>query len=435
MVRRRWRCVAENPGAPADDCTTAAASSVHDSPLSNPGILSRTASHHPDRPNLPACPALPYRVLLTSDFFEPGFRAGGPVRSVAKLLDDVSTAIEVTMVTRDRDLGCQQPYPGLSGRWFRRRQARIYYLDTSNRRQFYTLLRTLRSTTFDLLYVNSLWATFAIVPILAARIGVLRVRQILIAPRGEVAPSALKVKSFKKSLFLRVWRPFLRSSKVRWHATSDREAQLITRVFPWAQIETRRCDVALPPEPITPVEINGPLRLVFIGRISPIKNVSVAIEALTRMTRPVIFDLYGPLEDPAYWAGCQDLARELPTLVTLTYRGELRPHEVPSTFAAYDAFVFPTQGENFGHVIAESLSASCPVVCSDQTPWTSLLRAGGGVVLAENTPAALAYHLDQLAGLTPAERLAARRAAGDTYRSWRGEARGPNILDRIRMIG
>ncbi|NGM11413.1 glycosyltransferase [Verrucosispora sioxanthis] len=354
---------------------------------------------------------------------------------MAKLLDDVSAAVEVTMVTRDRDLGCDQPYSGLSGQWVRRRQARIYYLDAKNRRQLYRILRTLRSTMFDLLYVNSLWATFAVVPIVATRIGLLRVREILIAPRGELSPSALKVKSFKKRLFLRVWRPLIKSSRVRWHATSDREAQSIAQVFPRARIETRQVDVALPLEPMAPVELDGPLRLVFIGRINPIKNLSLTILALARITRPVIFDLYGPVEDPAYWAECQDLARQLPPAVTLAYGGELRPGDVPSTFAGYDAFVFPTQGENFGHVIAESLSASCPVICSDQTPWSSLLRAGGGIVLADLTPAALAEQLDQLARRTPTERLAARRAAGDAYRSWRAEARGPNILDQIRLLG
>jgi glycosyltransferase involved in cell wall biosynthesis len=46
---------------------------------------------------------------------------------------------------------------------------------------------------------------------------------------------------------------------------------------------------------------------------------------------------------------------------------------VREVFSRYDAFVLPTLGENVGHVIAESLSASCPVICSDETPWTDLL--------------------------------------------------------------
>lgn len=374
-----------------------------------------------------------FRVLLTCDYFEPGFRAGGPIRSIAQLLDVVSSAVEVTMVTRDRDLGSTEAYPGLSGRWVRRGRTRICYLDPRRPRHWLALVRELRSTRFDLLYVNSLWATSSILPILAVRIGLIRVRKILIAPRGELAQSALNVKTGKKRLFLRAWRPFLKWSRVLWHATSPQEAMLIRQTFDWARIEIRQNEVALPPEPLPPVETGEPVRLVFVGRINPIKNLSMVIAALARMTRPVVFDIYGPLEDTGYWSACQELARQLPEAVTVTYRGELTPEQVPTTFARYDAFVFPTRGENFGHVIAESLSASCPVICSDQTPWNPVLRAGGGIVLTDLTPDALAGQLDRLARSPAAERLRARRAAGEAYRAWRAGAADPNILDRIRL--
>ncbi|MGW3898727.1 glycosyltransferase family 4 protein [Micromonospora profundi] len=409
-----------------DDSNPAAAKSIHNSSLTvhDP----RGVTHSSE-----SSPAQPYRVLLTCDFFEPGFRAGGPVRSVAQLLDTVSPAIEVMMVTRDRDLGSTEPYPGLSGRWAHRGPARIYYLDPGRIRQWYTMLRALRSSKFDLLYVNSLWAMSSILPILAAQTRIVQVDRILLAPRGELAASALGVKSRKKRLFLRVWRPILRRLRVHWHATNPHEAQLIRDVFPWARIETRRNEVSLPPEPIPPAEIGGPPRLVFIGRISPIKNLAKVVEALALVTRPVVFDVYGPIEDRSYWAECQLLAQRLPASVTFSYRGELAPSEVRSTFARYDMFAFPTQGENFGHVIAESLSASCPVICSDETPWSPVLRAGGGAVLTDATVATLAHQIDQFAQRSREQRLAARRAAGQVYRSWRAETDGPNILDRIRL--
>ncbi|RZT77490.1 glycosyltransferase involved in cell wall biosynthesis [Micromonospora violae] len=407
------------------DGTPAAANAIHNSSrmVPEPGGVA-----HPTESPVP-----PYRVLLTCDFFEPGFRAGGPVRSVAQLLDTVSPSIEVTMVTRDRDLGSTEPYPGLSGHWARRGPARIYYLDPGRLRQWYALLKTLRSSPFDLLYVNSLWAMSSILPILAAITRIIRVERILVAPRGELAASALGVKSRKKRLFLSVWRPILRRRRVQWHATNPHEAQLIRDLFPWARIETRRNEVSLPAEPIPPADNGGSPRLVFIGRINPIKNLAKVIEALTLVTRPVVFDVYGPIEDRPYWAECQLLAQRLPASVTFSYRGELAHQAVRSTFARYDMFVFPTQGENFGHVIAESLSASCPVICSDETPWSPVLRAGGGVVLTDATVATLAHQIDQFAQRGQEERLAARRAAGQAYRSWRAETAGPNILDRIRL--
>jgi glycosyltransferase involved in cell wall biosynthesis len=94
--------------------------------------------------------------------------------------------------------------------------------------------------------------------------------------------------------------------------------------------------------------------------------------------------------------------------------------------------VFPTLGENFGHVIAESLSASCPVICSDQTPWNDVLAAGGGTVLRDGVAAELGAELDRIAVMTPAERLRARELAGAAYRDWRAGVTNPNVLDQVR---
>ncbi|MEV6813682.1 glycosyltransferase [Micromonospora sp. NPDC051296] len=375
----------------------------------------------------------PFRVLLTCAFFEPGFRAGGPIRSVSQLLDVVSPAIEVTMVTRDRDLGSTAAYPGLSGRWVRRGQARICYVNPRRPRHWWLLAKRLTRIRFDLLYVNSLWAPSSIFPILAARLSLIRARRILVAPRGELAPTARNVKATKKRIFLPFWRPFLSGSRVLWHATNPQEAELIAQTFPGARIETRPNDVSISGEPLVPSAADGPLRLVFISRINPIKNLTTALTALGRMSRPAMFDIYGPIEDVDYWAACQDLIRRLPETVSVNYRGELTPDQVRPTFARYDAFVFPTQGENFGHVIAESLSASCPVLCADRTPWTPVLREGGGEVLADLAPETLAHQLDLLAAAPPERRLRARHAAGEAYRSWRARTDEPNILDRIRM--
>jgi glycosyltransferase involved in cell wall biosynthesis len=40
--------------------------------------------------------------------------------------------------------------------------------------------------------------------------------------------------------------------------------------------------------------------------------------------------------------------------------------------------LFPTHGENYGHVILEALLAGTPVLLSDQTPWRNLEEAGAG---------------------------------------------------------
>src|SRR5690606_40056963 len=56
----------------------------------------------------------------------------------------------------------------------------------------------------------------------------------------------------------------------------------------------------------------------------------------------------------------------------------IAPPEVPKMLAEYDLFFFPTLGENFGHVIAESLSVGTPLLLSNTTPWINLEYYGVG---------------------------------------------------------
>jgi len=374
------------------------------------------------------------KVLTTCRVFEPGFRGGGIVRAVVQTVDTASDRVEVTLLTADRDLGSSRPYLRLAGRWTTRHRARAFYVNTRSVRQWLRIWRDLRGTRFDLLYVNSLWEpTFTVLPIVATRLGLLRARRILLSPHGELSPGALSLKSRKKRLFLSLWAPFLRRADVTWHAVTDREAAEIRAVFPWARIVVNHYQVPLPAEPLPPYALNdGPARLVFLGRISPKKNLHLVLAALGQTSSPIVFDIYGPQEDAAYWARCETLIDRLPPNVTVRYQGAVGPDDVRTTFSRYDAFVFPTLGENFGYVIAESLSASCPVICSGETPWTDVLAGGGGWILDELTAADLAKRLEGVAALTPDERHEARQRAADTYRAWRRAVRDRNLLDRVR---
>jgi glycosyltransferase involved in cell wall biosynthesis len=375
-----------------------------------------------------------FRVLATSQLFEPGFRGGGPIRSVAHIVDTVSDEIELSLITRDRDLGTREPYLGLSGQWLRRGRANIFYLNTHSPRQWLQLWRQLRKVPFDLIYVNSLWdPTFTVLPILAVRFRLIHAARVMIAPRGELSPGALSLKSRKKALFAKWWSHRLNKMDVLWHAFTEYEAGEIRTHFPWAQIVVNQEQVSLPDGPLPPIDCpEGPPRFVFISRISPKKNLDLALAAVGRVSEPIVFDIYGPLENSTYWSKCQALIAQLPRHVRVEYRGELTPANVRRTFSLYDAFVFPTRGENFGHVIAESLSASCPVICSDKTPWTAILEAGGGIVVHDLTIENLAMELGRFAASSPTAKLEKRQSAGRAYSTWRLNGMTPNILEQVR---
>jgi glycosyltransferase involved in cell wall biosynthesis len=382
----------------------------------------------------------PRQILIWVGHFEPGFRAGGPIRSVAQIVDSAPDDVQITLVTRDRDLGSDERFPGLSGRWADRGRHRVFYLDTHNPRQWLRLARALREVSFETVYVNSFWSpVFALLPVVVSQFGLIRTGQVLVAPRGELSAGARSLKSRKKDLALHAWRPWFAHPRVIWHATSEAEAQEILSTFPTADVhlvhivpsELSSSDGALEPPP----RHSGPLRVVFISRISPKKNLLGLLEALAMVRGDVVLDIYGPIGDTEHWNACRRVMAALPSTVNATYQGEI-PHEsIARTFHRYDAFCLPTLGENFGHVIAESLASACPVLCTDLTPWSSVLRNGGGTVLTGPAADDIAAGLQEWIDLSPDERHARRIDATRAYKNWRTSRENVSVLDRIRPSG
>jgi glycosyltransferase involved in cell wall biosynthesis len=120
------------------------------------------------------------------------------------------------------------------------------------------------------------------------------------------------------------------------------------------------------------------LRIIFLSRISREKNLNVALSILRSVKENVVFDIYGPTENMSYWNECQVLISELPPNVKAKYCGNVLPGNVLEIFGNYDLFLFPTGGEAYGNVIAESLTAGTPVLLSTETPWRDLEADGLG---------------------------------------------------------
>jgi glycosyltransferase involved in cell wall biosynthesis len=148
-----------------------------------------------------------------------------------------------------------------------------------------------------------------------------------------------------------------------------------------------------------------------LSRVDRKKNLDYAIKLLANVRAPVTFDIFGPANDPAYWAECEQLISRLPAHVKVHYRGLIPNVDVAATLAGYDLFLLPTRGENFGHAIFDALEVGLPVLISDQTPWRELERIGAGWSLPLADPDRFTAIIDRMAALGPTERIALRRAA------------------------
>src|ERR1043166_1802412 len=329
------------------------------------------------------------RVLAFVEYYLPGFRAGGPMRSVSALVAQLGDEIDFRVVTRDRDEGSAAPYPKvLSGEWLPVGKARVRYLaprEITTRR----LVTIVNKVQPDVVYLNSLFAPMTVRLLAARRLGALKGIPILLAPRGELSPGARRLKALKKSIFLRLSHWTRLHDGVVFQASTLGEQGKIASEFPLNEIpRVARNPVNLRATVRTGVKERGSARIVFLGRITRVKNLHLAIEHIRSLKGSIAFDIYGPVIDESYWRECRALLASMPSNIAVSYQGPIAHELVASTLSAHDIFFLPTAGENFGHAIVEAFLAGCPVVISDQTPWRGLeQRAVGWDLKLEDTAA------------------------------------------------
>jgi glycosyltransferase involved in cell wall biosynthesis len=329
------------------------------------------------------------KILLFADWFEPGYKAGGPIRSCVNFARYMQGAYQLYVFTSDRDLGSSSAYEQVTvDEWqMDKNNIGIYYcspkmLVWQNIRRQIDVIRP------DFIYLNSMFSPgFTIYPLLITRFYPGNPILVL-SPRGMLRESAIQFKAPKKKFFLLAFRMLGLHRSVRFHATDATEERDIRRYF------GKKVRVSLVPNfpgtligdlPI-PTKIPGELSLVFVGRIHPIKNLHLLLEVLAEVKATIRLTIIGSLEDAAYWEKCEKFIARLPAQVRVEYAGEIANHELPATMAKHHIFALPTKGENFGHAIFEALALGKPVLISDQTPWRNLQAAKAGWDLPLDRP-------------------------------------------------
>lgn len=317
------------------------------------------------------------KVLIYSGYYLPGYKGGGAIKTIANLVATTSDGIDYYLITKDRDLDDKSPYNGVnSNNWSPHGNAQVFYCSPTLLGLAKGWLQVLRGR-YDIVYLNSFFSPyFSFIPLLLAK---LRGHRVVLGPRGEFSSGALALKAKKKERFIRFFK-FLRLHKgVVFQASTEFEKIDIHRVLEDDVDVFVAEDIGLFEAPgAMACKATNKLKLVFISRVSPMKNLLYALESLKDVKASVSYDIYGPLEDADYWQQCLNVISELPKNVEVSHMGELTPDEVAPTLSQYDMFFLPTQGENYGHVIAEALCAGLPVLISDKTPWRDLDAQGIG---------------------------------------------------------
>jgi glycosyltransferase involved in cell wall biosynthesis len=361
------------------------------------------------------------RVLVFIDHYLPGYRAGGPLRTIAAMVKQLSDEFTFLVVTSDRDLGDQTPYPHITtGSWTTVEGTATYYLGPRDRSN-HALRTLLASTPHDVLYLNSLFSfDFSIKILLLRRFGLLQTGTAVLAPRGELGAGAMLRSPKKKRAFIRTARTLRLHRGVMWQASSAQEAGEIEQQIAGAvaYVAPDLADTAVLDYGKRLPKKKGAVQLLFLSRISPKKNLHGAINILRGTSRQVVLSVCGPIEDADYWKACQTLAGTLPDNVQYEYLGEVPHPQITPLLRNHDVLFLPTLHENFGHVILESLSTGTPVLISDQTPWRQLRQQFSGWDLPLGRPRLFIEAIDQLAEMDERAFMRWSRGARSAAERW-----------------
>jgi glycosyltransferase involved in cell wall biosynthesis len=331
------------------------------------------------------------KILTFVDYYLPGFKAGGPIRTLSIMVSQLPERLEFLIVTRDRDHTDQRPHPGIrTNEWTNVGRAKVWYLPKRDIR-IARLTRLVRTVKPDVIYANSFFSRITIRLLLARRLGLLGTIPVVLAPRGEFSTGALRIRRGRKKVFLTLGGQLGLFGNLLWQASTEAERGDILRAFGEAQSVRVSQNITIAPDifdhytghllPRSEPKRSGVARFVFLSRVSPMKNLRAAIELIGTLSGEVSLDIFGPVDDKKYWRECQAAATEVRPNIKVSWRGNVSPAEVPAVIAGFDFLVLPTLGENFGHVILESLSAGCPALLSDRTPWKKLEADGAGWIL------------------------------------------------------
>jgi glycosyltransferase involved in cell wall biosynthesis len=324
------------------------------------------------------------KLLLFSDWFYPGYKAGGPIKSVTNLSLALQQEIDVFVFTANTDLNETTSYPNIqSNTWIKPIESsnvQVYYCSKNNLNKA-IIKSIIKEVNPESIYLNHIWSFWFVLQPLFISWWNFKQIKIIQCPRGALFESALHYQNTypKKRIVIAIIKHLGIHRKIHFHATTPQEKETIQKYFGKVKVSIANNLPDLQQPILTSIEKKqGELKVVFIARIVDIKNLKLLLQNLQNVTSNVTLTIAGPAEDKNYWEDCLSIIKRFPKNIKINYVGEVTPNQVMPLIKKHHLYCLPTQGENFGHSIFESFMIGRPVLISNKTPWLNLKEKKAG---------------------------------------------------------
>ena len=350
-------------------------------------------------------------VCICIDWFHPAYKAGGPVQSIANLVAQYRpVGIKYKIFCSDADLNGSINTGVDFDQWVSYNQYTEVWYASKASLSLKLIRETIEACKPDVLFVIGIYSWyFNLLPLILVKVPLK-----IISVRGMLHTGALSQKSLKKKIYLAIWKLAGIHRRYFFHATDAAEKGFIQQNFG----EQARVFVAgnIPRVFNFQPAVNkttGTLRLVSIALISPMKNIALVLDALQLCKYEIEYAIYGPVKEEGYWQQCEAKIKRLPSNIKVTYHGVLIPTQIENTLVTHEVFILPSKSENFGHAIAEALSAGKPVITSHHTPFNELEQNRAGKNIAVENLKELTAAIDCFAAMQANEFEAWNKGANE----------------------
>jgi len=353
------------------------------------------------------------KILIAIDWYRPAHKAGGPITSIENLVDLLGDGPhqEFYVVCGVFDYGEQQPLDVPQETWVTVGKAQVQYWHPKQLgwKQWMQIYQTLQP---DIIHTQGLWSPkFSILPLLVAQR--YKKAKIVVSPRGMLTPQALKQKGTMKAGVTFVLKALRAYKNVVFHSTNDQETDEIRLFVNQANILQM---------PNVPRNLGGAvnqtkrqkqpneLHWIFVGRISPEKNPLLLLEALQLLEISTKGYFIGGCQSETYRQQFEEKISSLPKQHEVEYLGEKSLEEITKFLGEADVSINSSISENFGHAMAEALSAGVPIIVGPNTPWQNLSDDKSGAV-AEYSAQGFADAMQAIAAMDFTEHQAHQEGA------------------------
>ena len=256
-----------------------------------------------------------------------------------------------------------------------------------------------RLSEADVVHIHSVWEE---PQHLTARAALKRGKPYIITPHGMLDPWSLAQKKWKKRLYMawRLRRDLNQASALHFTTEAERDACRALSLKPqsvviplgisWDEFES------LPPRDALRrkyLQIGNRPIIVFLGRIHPGKGVEYLVPALAQTrTKPVLV-IVGP-DSNGFRATIEAMVDQAGVKDRVIFTGMLKGSDRVEALAGADLFALPSDHENFGMSVVESLAAGTPVIISNEVALSSEVIGGKVGSVVQRDPKSIAAAID-----------------------------------------